>query len=153
MANVAQDYLTYLNNTLAIIEGAFSDRLGAINQPAAGKYDDPPQGQWYQGGTYYYVYVLDYNASKWPSHAVNTPSINVKPDNIVWYESCDTSPCGQDKINDGAAWRQSYINDLSSQLAQKYNASPDRLNDLHGAQALFQKVIDGYKQAVPPTNG
>jgi hypothetical protein len=161
IVNVAKDYLSHIDSTIAIIDAAFADRLNGISQPT---YAVVTNGTAWRGGISYSqagcVYVTDPAASTWPQQTL-IPTADFSghtygyPNDTVWMEwmptGCNASTDPTPLLKDGETWRANYVASLTSQLAVKYNATADRRADLATARDQLKTVIDKYSTAIPPS--
>jgi hypothetical protein len=160
IVNTARDYLTYLNDTVAVIDKAFSDRLGGIGAVTQGDFVEVASGT--MGSTAvsrHYAYIIDSAAATFPEQAVLVPttggaSSGYEP-NIVWYSVCypkgcsSTGSCDDGDTGPVEVWRTAYIQGVTAQLDQKF-ATAQRRADIKTVQDMLNTVISTYAAAAPP---
>ena len=156
--NVATDSFAHIDAALTTINGAFAARLDPIGQPTYGTYQ---WGSAWKGGVTYtdynQVYIVDTACTMFPTQGDVTPSpftgqIYLGPHSLVWRQDmptgCNASTDPTPLIDQGNAWRASYVTTVTGQLSTKYNASDQRRADLASVRAALSNVIATYSTAL-----
>lgn len=153
--NVASDYLSFIDSTLAIINQAFADRLNGIGQPTYGTYSYGTASR--SGMTYTdynYVFILDPALNSFPQQSSAVPNgfgghTYSMSSTTVWFQDmptgCNASTDPAPLIANGNQWRTSYIAQLNTQLEKKYNATADQRATIASTSAALHKAVDEFK--------
>lgn len=153
--NVASDYLAFIDSTLAIIDGAFSNRLDGIGQPTYGTYSYGTASRFgVTYGDYNYVYILDPALNGFPQQSSAVPfgfggHTYSMSSSTVWFQDmptgCNASTDPAPLIANGTQWRNNYVAQLNTQLEQKYNATADQRATIAATSAALHKAVDEFK--------